>query len=116
MRLVTAIIQPTKLAAVREALAKVGVEHLTACDAQGYGRQRGQATASQANERGTKLLRKIELQIVVNDDFVDRTVEILTRIARSGPAGNVGDGKIMVLPLSDAIRVVDMVRGPEAVS
>jgi len=116
MRLITAIIQPTKLAAVREALAKVGVEHLTALDAQGYARQRGQTATYRGNEYQTNLLRKVELQIIVNDDFVDRTVETLTRVARSGPTGNFGDGKIMITPIADAVRIVDMVRGPEAVS
>jgi len=116
MRLIIAIIQPTRLAAVQDALTKIGVEHFSACDAQGYGRQRGQTATYRGTEYQTNLLRKVELEIVVNDDFVERTLETLERVARTGPEGNVGDGKIFVLPVEDVVRIHDRVQGPEAVS
>ncbi len=115
MKMIIAIIQPTKLKAAREALAKIGVERMTVCDAQGFGRQRGQSSVYRGVEYKTYLLRKIELEIAVNDDFVDRTVETLMNVARTGPDGNIGDGKIFVLPLESATRVSDNVVGPEAV-
>jgi nitrogen regulatory protein P-II 1 len=115
MRIVVAVIQPTKLSAVREALVKVGVTRMTVCDAQGYGRQRGQTEIYRGNEYQTNLLRKIALEIVVNEDFVDRTIEILVQTARTGPEGTIGDGKIFVLPAEQVIDIGGDVRGPEAV-
>lgn len=115
MRLVLAIIQPTKLDAVREALNKIGVTRMTVCDAQGYGRQRGQTASYRGNEYKTNLLRKIALEIVVNDDFLDRTLETVTAIARTGPEGQIGDGKVFVLPMDEAIEIHSQHRGPEAV-
>jgi len=115
MRMVIAIIQPTKLSAVKEALAKIGVTRMTVCDAQGYGRQRGQVEMYRGNEYKTNLLRKIALEIVVNEDFLDRTIETVAHVARTGPDGNIGDGKIFVLPTEEAIDINPIVRGPEAV-
>nr|NIP84470.1 transcriptional regulator [Planctomycetales bacterium] len=77
MKLVVAIIQPTKLNAVKEALARCGVERMTVCDAQGYGRQRGQAQMYRGREYKIEMLRKVEIEIVVNDDFLDRTIETI---------------------------------------
>lgn len=115
MRMVIAIIQPTKLTAVREALAKIGVTRMTVCDAQGFGRQRGQTEVYRGNEYKTNLLRKIALEIVVNEDFLDRTVDTLTSVARTGPEGSIGDGKIFVFPAEEAVDIGCVVRGPEAV-
>ena len=115
MKMVIAIIQPTKLSAVREALVKIGVTRMTVCDAQGYGRQRGQTEYYRGNEYRTNLLRKVALEIMVNDDFLERTVETVTNVARTGPEGNIGDGKIFVLPADEAIDIAGNARGPEAV-
>ena len=115
MKLVIAIIQPTKLRAVQEALAKVGVERMTVCDAQGYGRQRGQSPTYRGIEYKTNLLRKIAIEIVVNDDFLDRTVEVIEAVARTGPEGNIGDGKVFILPVLETYRIGGLARGPEAV-
>jgi nitrogen regulatory protein P-II 1 len=115
VKLVLAIIQPTKLKAVQEALAQVGVERMTICDAQGYARQKGQTELYRGVEYKTYLLRKVTLEIVVNDDFLERTVETIAHIARTGPEGNIGDGKIFVLPCEEAIALGGNYRGPEAV-
>ncbi len=115
MRMVIAIIQPTKLSAVREALATIGVTRMTICDAQGYGRQRGQTEYYRGVEYKTNLLRKIALEIVVNEDFLERTLETVMAVARTGPEGNIGDGKVFVFPVEDAIEIGRMVQGPEAV-
>ena len=114
MRIVIAIIQPTKLSAVREALAKIGVTRMTVCDAQGFGRQRGQTESYRGNEYATNLLRKIALEIVVNEDFLERTVDTVVAVARTGPEGNIGDGKIFVMPVDEAIDISSVARGPEA--
>jgi nitrogen regulatory protein P-II 1 len=116
MRLVLALIQPPKLRAVQDALARIGVGRMTVCDAQGYGRQRGQSDASRPVETRPHLLRKIALEIVVNDDFLEKTIETIAQVARSADEGNIGDGKIFVLPVEDVIRLSDTARGPEGVS
>src|SRR6476469_6688119 len=85
MKLIIAIIQPTKLEAVRQALDKIEVTRMTVCDAQGYGRQMGRTAMYRGHEYKTHLLRKIALEIIVNDDFPDRTVETIDSVARTGP-------------------------------
>lgn len=115
MKMLYAIIRPTKLQAVQEALKSVGVERMTVCDAHGYGRQRGQTETYRGVEYKVNLLRKVVLEIVVNDDFVDRTIDTLEQIARTGTEGSIGDGKIFQVPVLQAIRIGQTVRGPEAV-
>ena len=115
MKLLLAIIQPTKLHAVRDALVQIGVERMTVCDAQGYGRQRGQTASYRGIEYKVNMLRKISLEIWVNDDFVERTIETLLRVARTGSSGTIGDGKIFLLPTEEAITVDGNVRGPGAI-
>jgi nitrogen regulatory protein P-II 1 len=115
VKLVIAIIQPTKLKAVRDALEKIEVTRLTITDAQGYGRQRGRTEMYRGHEYTTTLLRKVALEIVVNDDFLDRTLNTIISVARTGPEGTIGDGKIFVLPALDAIQLSEGQRGPGAV-
>lgn len=115
MRLIVAIIQPTKLDAVRDALNKIGVTRMTVCDAQGFARQRGQTETYRGNEYQTYLLRKIALEIVVNEDFLEPTLETLTSVARTGGEGTIGDGKIFVMPVEEAIQISEPLRGPGAV-
>ena len=116
MRLVIAIIQPPKLHVVREALLKVGVERMTVCDAQGYGRQKGRTEMYRGHEYKTNLLRKVALEIVVNEDFLERTVDTIMNVARTGPDGSIGDGKIFVIPLDESVSISDANRGPAAVN
>lgn len=115
MKLVIAVIQPTKLSAVREALAKIEVARMTVCDGQGFGRREDRMEVFRGRESGTMLLRKVVLEIFVNDDFLDRTVETIVGAARTGPAGTVGDGNVFVLPADQAIQIDDDARGPGAV-
>ncbi len=115
MKLIIAVIQPQKLEALRSALEAIAVTRMTVCDALGYGQQRGQSPTYRGHEYKTNLLRKIELQIMVNDDFVQRTVETIVHVARTGPEGNIGDGKIFILPAERTIQIAGAVEGPEAV-
>ena len=115
MKLVVAVIQPTKLDPVREALVKAGVTRMTVCDAQGYARQRGQTEMYRGHEYKTNLLRKVELEILVNDDFLDRTIDAILTASRSGNEGTIGDGKIFVMPADAVVRMSDGKRGPEGV-
>lgn len=115
MKILLAVIQPPKLSPLREALAKVGVERMTVLDAQGFGRQRGQSAVYRGNEYTTYLLRKVYLEIVVNDDFLDRALQTIEQVARTGPEGSIGDGKVFVLPCERTIRIGETTTGPEAV-
>ena len=115
MKLVLAIIQPTKLQPLQEALQRVGVERMTVCDAQGYGRQKGRTAMYRGLEYQTNLLRKVALEIVVNDEYLERAVDTIVSIARTGTEGNIGDGKIFVQDVGDAVQLGGPGRGPEAV-
>jgi len=115
VKVVVAIIQAPKLRAVHEALEKVEVMRMTVCDAQGYGHQQGRSEKYRGHECKPPLLRKIALKIVVNDDFLARTLDAVANAARTGPEGTIGDGKIFVLPVEEAIQIDDATRGPGAV-
>lgn len=114
MKLILAVIQPTKLKSVRQALARIGVTRLSVSDAMGFARQRGQTESYRGAEYKTNLLRKVQLEIAVNDDFVERTIECLEQSARTSTEGTIGDGKILVLPMDEAVQVSDGQRGPSA--
>ena len=115
MKLLIAIIQPTKLQAVREALNSIAVTRMTVCDAQGFARQRGQTEMYRGHEYKSHLLRKIALEIMVNDDFLERTIDTIIEVGRTGPEGQIGDGKIFVVPALETIQLFGEVHGPEAV-
>ena len=115
MKLIIAIIQPSKLEDVKTALSKVEVVRLTIMDVQGFGRQKGQTEVYRGREITINLLRKVQLQIAVNDDFVEPTIDAIVEGGRSSDAGQLGDGKIFVLPMDDCIRIRTGERGPEAI-
>jgi nitrogen regulatory protein P-II 1 len=115
MKLIIAIIQPSKVEAVKEALNKVEVFRLTMIDCRGFGRQKGQSEVYRGHELTVNLLHKVQLQVAVNDDFVEPTVNAIMEAGRTGPEGRIGDGKIFVIPLEDCIRIRTGERGPEAI-
>lgn len=115
MKMIFATIQPAKVSAARETLRKIEVHKLTLTDAQGYARQRGHHEMYRGLEYHTDLLRKSQFQIVVNEDFLERTVSSIEAVARTGAEGNIGDGKIFVVPVEQVIRISDGARGPGAV-
>ncbi len=115
MKLIIAIIQPSRLEAVKQALADVEVFRLTVMDVQGFGRQKGHSEAYRGHEFTVNLVRKVQLMIAVNDDFLQPTIDAIVQGGRTGSAGEVGDGKIFVLPLEDCIRIRTGERGGEAI-
>jgi nitrogen regulatory protein P-II 1 len=115
MKLIIAIIQPHRLEAIKQALADVEVFRLTVMDVQGFGRQRGQTEAYRGHEFSVNLLRKVQLMIAVNEEFLEPTIDAIVRGGRTGSAGEIGDGKIFVLPLEDCIRIRTGERGGEAI-
>jgi nitrogen regulatory protein P-II 1 len=115
MKLIIAIIQPSKLEAVKAALTEVEVFRLTVMDVQGFGRQKGHSELYRGHEISVNLLRKVQLQIAVNEDFVEPTINAIIKGGRTGAAGEIGDGKIFVVPLDDCIRIRTGERGGEAI-
>jgi nitrogen regulatory protein P-II 2 len=115
MKLIIAIIQPGKLEAVKEALTEVEVFRLTVLDCQGFGRQKGQTELYRGHEYKVNLLRKVQLQIAVNDNFVEPTIKAIIQGGRTGDQGQIGDGKIFVLPMDDCVRIRTGERGGEAI-
>jgi nitrogen regulatory protein P-II 1 len=115
MKLIIAVIQPSKLEDVKAALSEVEVVRLTIMDVQGFGRQKGQTEVYRGREISVNLLRKVQLQIAVNDVFVEPTINAIIKGGRTGDSGQIGDGKIFVLPLDDCIRIRTGERGPEAI-
>ncbi len=115
MKLIIAIVQPAKLEAVKQALTDVEVFRLTVMDVQGFGRQRGHVEVFRGHEIAVNLLRKVQLQIAVNDEFVEPTIEAIVKGGRTGERGEIGDGKIFVLPMDECVRIRTGERGSEAI-
>jgi nitrogen regulatory protein P-II 2 len=114
MKLIIAVIQPHRLEAVKEALTKREVYRLTVTNAQGYGQQKGHGEVFRGQTQEVNLLDKIQLTIAVNENFVEPTIEGIIEGARAN-GGNIGDGKIFVLPLEQCIRIRTEERGGEAI-
>ncbi|MDO8302005.1 MAG: P-II family nitrogen regulator [Sedimentisphaerales bacterium] len=102
MKLIIAIIQPHKLEEVKEELYKVDVNLMTVSEVLGHGRQKGIAEVYRGFKETGNLLRKIRLEIAVNDNFVEATIKAITKGARTG---ETGDGKIFILPLEQCHRI-----------
>jgi nitrogen regulatory protein P-II 2 len=115
MKLVVAIIRPDKLDDVQKALAARDVYLMTVSEVRGCGRQKGYTEVYRGQEVQIKLLPKLKLEIAVNEPFVEATVEAIVHSARTGDAGNVGDGKIFVIPLEDCVRIRTGERGTDAI-
>ena len=102
MKLIVAIVQPYKLDAVREGLSELGVEGLTASEVRGFGRQKGHREAYRGSEYTINYVPKVKLEIAVADEMAERVIETVQNIAQTG---KIGDGKIFVFEMSEAIRV-----------
>ena len=113
MKLVTAIIKPFKLEDAKDALAKIGIEGITVTEVKGYGRQKGHTELYRGAEYVVDLLPKIKLVLVVPDDHLENVVESLTSACQTG---RIGDGKIFVSSIDDAVRIRTGERGESAIS
>jgi len=102
MKMVTAIIKPFKLDDVREALSEIGVQGMTATEVKGFGRQKGHTELYRGAEYVVDFLPKVKLELAVPDDLADRAVEAIMAAAKTG---KIGDGKIFVSSLDQAIRI-----------
>jgi nitrogen regulatory protein P-II 1 len=112
MKKVEAIIKPFKLDEVKDALQAIGVKGLTVTEVKGFGRQRGHTEVFRGVEYQVDFVPKVKVEIVVDDDAVDGVVGAITSAAQTG---KIGDGKIFILPLEDAVRIRTGERGPDAI-
>jgi nitrogen regulatory protein P-II 1 len=111
MKKVEAIIQPFKFEDVKEALKSIGVDGMTVSDVRGHGRQKGHKEVYRGQEYEVDLLPKVKLELVVPDERLD---DVLRAIARSARTGKIGDGKLFVYDVADAIRIRNDDRGESA--
>jgi len=108
---IEAIIQPAKLDTVKDALLEVGVEGITILEARGHGRQKGHTEFYRGREYTVDLLPKVKLEVVVSDALKDKAIQAILSSARTG---HIGDGKIFVSPIEEAIRIRNDERGENA--
>ncbi|EMN5289425.1 P-II family nitrogen regulator [Pseudomonas aeruginosa] len=102
MKLVTAIIKPFKLDDVRESLSEIGVQGITVTEVKGFGRQKGHTELYRGAEYVVDFLPKVKIDVAIADDQLDRVIEAITKAANTG---KIGDGKIFVVNLEQAIRI-----------
>ncbi len=111
MKLVIAIIKPFKLDDVREALSEIGVQGVTVTEVKGFGRQKGHTELYRGAEYVVDFLPKVKIEVAIDDGLLDQAIDA---IAKAANTGKIGDGKIFVLPLEQAVRIRTGETGPEA--
>lgn len=102
MKLITAVIKPFKLDAVREALAEIGVAGITVTEVRGFGRQKGHTELYRGTEYAVDFLPKVRVDVAIDEPHLEAVVEAITKAAQTG---KIGDGKLFVTPLDQAIRI-----------
>ena len=112
MKLVTAIIKPFKLDDVRESLSEIGVQGITVTEVKGFGRQKGHTELYRGAEYVVDFLPKVKIDVAIADDMLDRVIESITKAANTG---KIGDGKIFVVNLEQAIRIRTGETGTDAI-
>ena len=111
MKLISAIIKPFKLDDVREVLSEIGVQGITVTEVKGFGRQKGHTELYRGAEYVVDFLPKVKIEVAIDDDLVERVIEAIGKAANTG---KIGDGKIFVFDLEQAIRIRTGESGPEA--
>ena len=111
MKMVMAIFKPFKLDEVRDALTSLGIQGLTVSEVKGFGRQKGQTEIYRGAEYAVSFLPKVKIEVVIDDGLVERAVETLQKAARTE---KIGDGKIFVFPVEQAVRIRTGESGVEA--
>ena len=112
MKKIEAIIKPFKLDEVKEALHEIGLQGITVLEAKGFGRQKGHTELYRGAEYVVDFLPKVKIEVVLDDEQVERAVEAIQRAAHTG---RIGDGKIFITPVEEAIRIRTGERGSEAI-
>jgi nitrogen regulatory protein P-II 1 len=112
MKLILAVIKPHRLDEVKEALREIGIQGLTAVEAQGFGRQRGHTEIYRGAEYQVDFVPKVQIEVMVDDDQVQPIVDTIIAAARTG---KIGDGKVFVLPAEQVYRIRTGEMGPDAI-
>ncbi len=112
MKLITAIVKPFKLDDVRESLSEIGVQGITVTEVKGFGRQKGHTELYRGAEYVVDFLPKVKIEVAIADALVDQVIEAITKAANTG---KIGDGKIFVVPLEQAIRIRTGETGDDAI-
>jgi len=112
MKLIIAIIKPFKLEEVKTALSEIGIEGMTVTEVKGFGRQKGHTEIYRGSEYTVDFLPKVKIEIVVPGELAPKVVDAITKSAKTG---KIGDGKIFVLPVEDAVRIRTDERGNAAI-
>ena len=112
MQKIEAVLQPSKLDAVKDALVELGISGMTITDVRGHGRQKGHTEFYRGREYSTDLLPKVKLELVVVDDMVEKVVQAIVSAAKTG---KIGDGKIFVTRIDQAVRIRNDDRGETAI-
>ncbi len=112
MKMVTAVVKPFKLDDVRESLSEIGVQGITVTEVKGFGRQKGHTELYRGAEYVVDFLPKVKIEVMVTDAIVDNVIETITKSARTG---KIGDGKIFVVSVEQAVRIRTGETGEEAV-
>ncbi|XSG82745.1 MAG: P-II family nitrogen regulator [Methyloligella sp. ZOD6] len=112
MKKVEAIIKPFKLDEVKEALQEIGLQGITVTEAKGFGRQKGHTELYRGAEYVVDFLPKVKLELVIDDDMIDKAIDAITRSAKTG---RIGDGKIFVSAVEEAVRIRTGETGSEAI-
>ena len=115
MKLVSTILRPGRLEAVKDQLSAGGFGGLTVTDVMGAGRQRGHTEVYRGHEYQVDLIQKVKVEIAVSDDQVQQVVDLVVSAARSGGEGKIGDGKVFVMPLEETVRIRTGERGEPAI-
>lgn len=112
MKKIEAIIKPFKMEDVKEALSEIGVEGMTVSEVKGFGRQKGHTEIYRGSEYTVDFLPKVKFEIVIADDRVQRAVDAIVHSAKTG---KIGDGKVFIMPIEDAVRIRTEERGDSAI-
>ena len=112
MKLIIAIIKPFKLDEVKTALSEIGIEGMTVTEVKGFGRQKGHTEIYRGSEYTVDFLPKVKIEIAVSDDLAAKTVDTIVKSARTE---KIGDGKVFVVPLEEAVRIRTDERGEAAI-
>jgi len=112
MKLIIAVIKPFKLEEVKEALAAIGVEGMTVTEVKGFGRQKGHTEIYRGSEYTVDFLPKVKIEVVVANEVAGKTVDVIVKAAKTG---KIGDGKVFVVPIEEAVRIRTDERGDAAV-
>ncbi len=112
MKLIKAIIKPFKLEEVKDALAEIGVEGMTVSEVKGFGRQKGHTEIYRGSEYTVDFLPKVKIEVAVSNESTPKVVD---SIVTSAQTGKIGDGKVFVLPVEEAVRIRTREKGDEAI-